>query len=74
MTILNANERFVQYNDAADQFFKDELKKREIEVIYNTNLEAVDMENYKITTKDLKSGKTTQRDYNNLYSILPTKP
>lgn len=29
---MNANERFVQYNDAGDNFFKEELKKRNIRV------------------------------------------
>jgi sulfide:quinone oxidoreductase len=39
---VNANDRFVQYNDAGDAFFKEELKKRGIKVEYGKKLVAVD--------------------------------
>jgi hypothetical protein len=32
------------------------------------------MDNYKMTTKNLKTGESNVRDYHNLYSIIPTKP
>lgn len=34
LTIMNANDKFVQYNDDADQFIKSELERRGVKVEY----------------------------------------
>lgn len=73
MTIINANDKFVQFNDAADQFIKSELDKKGIKVELGKNLVEIDMKNYRITLAD-RSGKTEQRDYNNVYSLIPCQP
>jgi len=73
-TIVNANERFVQYLDSADTFIKDEIAKRGVKIEYGKNLVEIDKENFKAVFQDLKTGEKETRDYNNLYSIIPCKP
>ncbi len=63
----------MQYNDAADSFIKERLEKEGVRVEYGKNLIAVNSQKYSITVQD-RSGKTEERDYNNLYSLLPSKP
>ena len=41
-TVINANNRFVQYNDSGDNFFKEELKKRNVRVEYGLKITAID--------------------------------
>lgn len=53
--------------DSADSFIKDELKKREVKVEYGLKLTAVNKEKQLATFQDIKSGKTEERPYNNLY-------
>jgi sulfide:quinone oxidoreductase len=73
-TIVNANDRFVQYNDAGDTFFKEQLKKRNIKVEYGLKLVEVVKDRQEAVFEDVSSGARETRKYNNLYQILPSKP
>ncbi|KAL4508309.1 hypothetical protein ABPG72_003613 [Tetrahymena utriculariae] len=72
-TIVNANEKFVHYCDSADAFIKERLEKRGIRVEYNTKLLEVHQDGQKATFINTKTGEKSVRDYNNLYSIVPSK-
>ncbi|EGR27203.1 hypothetical protein IMG5_200230 [Ichthyophthirius multifiliis] len=73
-TIMNANEKFVHYCDSADDFIKSELQKKGVNVEYNQKLVEISKDNQMATFQNLKTGETTVREYQNLYSIMPTKP
>ena len=44
-TIVNANDKFVQYNEAGDAYFKETLKKRNIKVENGLKLVEIKKEN-----------------------------
>ncbi|EAR93504.2 FAD-dependent pyridine nucleotide-disulfide oxidoreductase, putative (macronuclear) [Tetrahymena thermophila SB210] len=71
-TIVNANDSFSQYSKQADEYFKEELKKRGIKVLYNTQIENIDKPKRQVTVVGKNGGKTVEK-YDNLYSIIPTK-
>jgi len=74
LTVVNANDRFVQYNDAGDNFFKETLKKRNIKVETGVKLVEINKDNQTAVWKNIVTGETTTKWYNNLYVITPTKP
>ncbi|KAM3131529.1 hypothetical protein pb186bvf_016313 [Paramecium bursaria] len=74
LTIINANDKFVQYSESGDYFFKEELKKRNIKVEYGLKLVGVNKETNTATFEDVQTGKQQDRPYNSLYQIAPTKP
>ncbi|KAL4506078.1 hypothetical protein ABPG72_013839 [Tetrahymena utriculariae] len=71
-TIVNANDSFSQYSKQADEYFKEELKKRGIKVLYNTQIENLDKLKRQVTVVGKNGAKTVEK-YDNLYSIIPTK-
>lgn len=72
-TIMNANDKFVQYCDSADAFIKERLEKKGIKVEYNTKLLEIHQDGQKATFVNTKTGEKSVRDYHNLYSIVPGK-
>ncbi|CAK61041.1 unnamed protein product (macronuclear) [Paramecium tetraurelia] len=72
-TIIQPNERFVQYNDAGDSFFKEELKRRNINVEYGLKLVEVNKQYNTATFEDVKTGNRQTRNFNHLYAVAPTK-
>jgi hypothetical protein len=73
-TVINANEKFVQYNDSGDSFFKEELKRRNVRVEYGLKLSSIDKDTQKATFEDVRTGAKDVRHYEHLYAITPTKP
>jgi len=49
---MNANDKFAQWFDQADQFIKDLLQKKQIKVEYHQQLVKVDKHSYKATFKN----------------------
>lgn len=74
LTIMNANDKFVQFMDSADSYIKEELERRGVRVEYGMNLVEINQEKQIATYQNLKTGEKVQKPYHNLYSILPTKP
>ncbi|CAK65264.1 unnamed protein product (macronuclear) [Paramecium tetraurelia] len=74
LTIIQPNERFVQYNDAGDQFFKEEIKRRNINVEYGLKLVEVNKQQNTAIFEDIKTGSRQTRPFNHLYAVAPTKP
>ena len=73
LTIMNANEKFVQYLEKADTFIKDLVKKKGINVEYNQKLTELDPETQIATFVNTKTGEVTKRDYSNVYQLMPCK-
>jgi len=73
-TVINANESFCHHNITTDQWIKAELAKRGVNVVLGENLTAVDKKTQMATFTNMSTGETSQRNYDNLYSILPCKP
>ncbi|KAL4480260.1 hypothetical protein ABPG74_020776 [Tetrahymena malaccensis] len=71
-TIVNANDSFSQYSKQADEYFREELKKRGIKVLYNTEIENLDKLKRQVTVVGKNGAKAVEK-YDNLYSIIPTK-
>lgn len=40
-TVVNANDKFIQFQPEADEFIKSELGKRGVRVLYNTKLNEI---------------------------------
>lgn len=64
---MNANDKFVQYNESGDTFFKEELKRRNIRVEYGYKLVEVKKDQQIAVFEDLKTGAKQERPYNHLY-------
>lgn len=74
LTIINANDKFVQYQPDADQFIKNKLAQENVKVEYGLNLVAIDQKNFKATFQNVKTGEKVVKEYHNLYSLIPCKP
>jgi len=55
-TIMNANDKFAQYIDSADQFIKDLLQKNRVRVEYGQNLVKINAKEFKATFKNFQTG------------------
>lgn len=74
ITIVNANDKFVQFQDDVDKFIKDELARRGLNVEYGLNLVGVDKATQTATFENVRTKERSTRPYNNLYSLIPSKP
>lgn len=69
-TIINANDRFCSKSEKLNNFFKNELDKLGIKVLYNTKLVNVNKDqNLTIENKDGKQ----KLFFNYLYTNIPSK-
>lgn len=71
VTVFNANKKFCHFNDAADKFIKDELKKRGIKVEYGLNLVEINQEANKATFESVETKELITKEFSNLYSLIP---
>ena len=71
-TVINANDRFCEFEPETDQMFKDQCEKMGINVVYNTKLEAVDGKSRMMTLNE--NGQTSEKEFHHLYVIPPVKP
>lgn len=71
---MNANDKFSQFFDEADDFIKAKIAEKRINVEYGWNLVKVNKDNQTAVFRNVESGEEQTRDYNNLYAIPPTKP
>ncbi len=60
-------DRFVQHNDSGDNFFKDELKRRNVKVEYGLKLVEINKDLSEAVFEDVKTGSRETRKYNHLY-------
>ena len=67
-TVINANDRFSQFDQDADAFIRDICEKKGIPVHFNTELVEVKGKEQLLTLK-FADGRTEERDFNNLYAI-----
>lgn len=70
--IINANDKFCQFEPETDEFFKKMCEKEGIEVLYNTELTEINKDNRTLTTIDSDGG-VGVKEFNNLYVIPPSK-
>jgi hypothetical protein len=73
LTIVNANDKFSQFNPEAEQVIRKEIAKRNINVIENTELIEVQKDNQRILLRDA-NGSVSTKDFNNLYVIPRGRP
>ena len=68
LTVINANDRFTQYDAEADAFIREVCEKNGINVLFNTEVTEVKGKQQVLTLQHA-DGKTEERDFNNLYVI-----
>lgn len=68
LIVVNANDRFTQFDADADAFIRETCEKNGIEVLYNTELTEVKGKQLQLTLQ-LADGRREERDFNNLYVI-----
>lgn len=69
-TIINANDNFTQFEPDTDEFFRTQLEKKGINVMYNTELTEINKDNRTMTLVD-NNGDASVEEFHNLYVIPP---
>ena len=73
-TVINGNNWFCEHDNATDSFFRDACQRKNIPVMYNTELVRVDKSSMTLTLRNKETGEEETRDFNNLYALPTAKP
>lgn len=71
---MNANQSFCHHSTSTDQFLKSKISKSGIKCELGQNLISINKDAQSATFENTETGEKHERDYNNLYTILPCKP
>jgi thioredoxin reductase len=74
MSVISANATLCSYNRSAEDIFRNELKKRNINLQLNTRLASVDASSKTLSLLNSNDNSTMQKAYDGIYAISPTSP
>ena len=73
MTVLNANDKLVQYNDEVNRYLNTKCEEFGIKIENNVVLTEIMKLKKKLILKNKKDSEQKEYEYDNFYSVLPLK-